>query len=64
MIAICLNKEKITECESIIIIPEEAISELGYIVMHTTKDSAHTKHECIPWLRWRIFYTRMMDWSL
>jgi hypothetical protein len=45
MIAIYLNNVKITECESVIIIPEKAISEPGYIVMHTTKDSANAKHE-------------------
>lgn len=45
MIAIYLDKKKITECESVIIIPERAISEPGYIGAHTTKDSAHAKHE-------------------
>lgn len=45
MIGIYLNNEKFTECESIIIIPEKAISEPGYITAHTIKDSAHAKHE-------------------
>jgi len=33
------------ECESIIIIPEIAITEPGYIKVFTTKDSGHAKHE-------------------
>lgn len=45
MIAIYLDNEKLTECESVIIIPEKAIDEPGYITAHTTKDSAHAKHE-------------------
>jgi hypothetical protein len=33
------------ECESIVIIPEIAIAEPGYIKAYTTRDSAHAKHE-------------------
>lgn len=35
----------LTECESIIIVPEIAIQEAGYIKTFTVKDSAHAKHE-------------------
>lgn len=33
------------ECETIVIIPEKAIDEPGYIKAFTTKDSANAKHE-------------------
>ena len=35
----------ITNCESIIIVPEIALEEAGYIKTFTIKDSAHAKHE-------------------
>lgn len=34
-----------SECESVIIVPERAIKEPGYIQLLTVKDSAHAKHE-------------------
>ncbi len=43
-----LLKFKTTEsisCDSVVIIPEKAINEPGYIKAFTTKDSAHAKHE-------------------
>lgn len=45
MITILMENKEITACESVIVIPEKAVSEPGYIVVHTTKDSAHAKHE-------------------
>lgn len=35
----------LSEAESVIIVPEKAIKEPGYIQAFTTKDSAHAKHE-------------------
>jgi hypothetical protein len=35
----------LTCCESVIIVPEKAVQEAGYIQMFTVKDSAHAKHE-------------------
>lgn len=35
----------INDCESVIIIPEIALSEAGYIKTFTLKDSGHAKHE-------------------
>lgn len=35
----------LTECESVIIVPEIATQEAGYIKTFTIKDSAHAKHE-------------------
>ncbi len=35
----------LTECESIVIVPERAIQEAGYIKTFTIKDSAYAKHE-------------------
>ena len=35
----------IDECESVIIVPEIAVEEPGYINSLTIKDSAHAKHE-------------------
>ncbi|MCP3887901.1 MAG: hypothetical protein GY702_03370 [Desulfobulbaceae bacterium] len=37
--------DKISECESVIIIPEIAMEEPGYIQVFTVKDSANAKHE-------------------
>lgn len=36
---------KLQDCESVIIVPEIAITEPGYIKPLTIKDSAHAKHE-------------------
>ena len=35
----------IDDCESVIIVPEIAVQEAGYINSLTIKDSAHAKHE-------------------
>jgi hypothetical protein len=35
----------INDCESVIIVPEIAVKEPGYINALTVKDSAHAKHE-------------------
>lgn len=45
MIRISLGEEVVKECESIIIVPEKAVKEAGYIQVFTVKDSAHAKHE-------------------
>lgn len=37
--------ETIDNCESVIIVPEIAVEEPGYINSLTIKDSAHAKHE-------------------
>lgn len=38
-------KEPPSNWESVIVIPEKATAEPGYITVHTVKDSAHAKHE-------------------
>jgi len=35
----------ITGCESVILVPEIALQEAGYIKMFSVKDSGHAKHE-------------------
>jgi len=35
----------ITDCESVILVPENAVQEAGYIKSFTIKDSGHAKHE-------------------
>lgn len=35
----------VNDCESVIVVPEIAIAEGGYIKTFTTKDGAHAKHE-------------------
>ncbi len=35
----------ITTCESVILVPEIALQEAGYIKVFTVKDSAYAKHE-------------------
>lgn len=37
--------ETITECSSIILVPENAVAEPGYIRTMTIRESAHAKHE-------------------
>ena len=37
--------DTVTECSSVIIIPEKAITEAGYIRTMTTNADAHSKHE-------------------
>ena len=40
------SEEKLLSlCESVIVVPEIAIKEPGYIQVFTTKDNAHAKHE-------------------
>jgi len=39
------EQEILSSCESVIIVPEIAIRESGYIRVFTIKDSAHAKHE-------------------
>ena len=39
------EQEILTSCESVIIVPEIAIKEAGYIQVFTVKDNAHAKHE-------------------
>lgn len=39
------EQEILANCESVIIIPEIAIKESGYIRVFTVKDSAYAKHE-------------------
>jgi hypothetical protein len=36
---------KIADCESVILVPEIAVQEAGYIKTFTVKDSAYAKHE-------------------
>jgi len=45
MMRISLGEKSICECESVIIVPENAVEEAGYIQAFTVKDSAHAKHE-------------------
>jgi hypothetical protein len=35
----------VNDCQSVIVVPEIAIAEGGYIKTFTTKDGAHAKHE-------------------
>ncbi len=44
-ITIQFSTTKITDCESVIIVPEIALQEAGYIKTFTVKNSAHAKHE-------------------
>ncbi len=44
-IHITSDENIIMDCVSIIIVPEIAIKEAGYIKMLTVKDAAHAKHE-------------------
>lgn len=44
-ILITSDEEVIADCVSIIIVPEKAILEPGYIKMFTVKDAANAKHE-------------------
>jgi hypothetical protein len=38
-------KTVIVDCESVILVPEIAVQEAGYIKTFTVKDNAHAKHE-------------------
>ena len=44
-ILITSNGDVIVDCVSIIIVPENALNEAGYIKMFTVKDAANAKHE-------------------
>lgn len=44
-IVIKYDKIQITDCESVIVVPEIAIREAGYMQTFTIKDSGHAKHE-------------------
>ena len=44
-ILITSDEDVIEDCESIIIVPENALNEAGYIKMFTVKDEANAKHE-------------------
>lgn len=44
-ILITSDEDVIEDCESIIIVPENALNEAGYIKMFTIKDAANAKHE-------------------
>ena len=39
------EKEILSNCETVIVVPEIAITEPGYIQVFTIKDNAHAKHE-------------------
>lgn len=45
MIRITIGKQILSDCESIIIVPEKAVEEAGYIQVFTVKDNAYAKHE-------------------
>lgn len=45
VITIQFSTTKIIDCECVIIVPEMALQEAGYIKTFTVKDSAHAKHE-------------------
>ncbi|MFT5698945.1 MAG: hypothetical protein ACI8ZB_001801 [Desulforhopalus sp.] len=45
LIEVKSEHEVLSLCESVIIVPEIAIKEPGYIQVFTTKNSAHAKHE-------------------
>jgi hypothetical protein len=45
LITITFLNTIISDCESIIVVPEMALKEAGYIKMFTVKDNAHAKHE-------------------
>ncbi len=44
-ISVMSDDINLTDCVSIIIVPEVALKEAGYIKMFTVKDEAHAKHE-------------------
>jgi len=44
-IRITSDENVILDCESVIIVPEHALKEAGYIKMFTVKDEANAKHE-------------------
>lgn len=45
MIKITVEEQILDDYESVIIVPEKAVTEAGYIQVFTVKDSAHAKHE-------------------
>ena len=44
-IRITSDENVVVDCVSIIIVPENALNEAGYIKMFTVKDAANAKHE-------------------
>ena len=44
-ISITSDDTNLTDCVSVIVVPEIALKEAGYIKMFTVKDEAHAKHE-------------------
>ncbi|HBG18314.1 MAG TPA: hypothetical protein DDY32_03315 [Desulfobulbaceae bacterium] len=45
MISIHSTTMNIENCETVIVVPEKAVGEAGYIQMFSVKDSGHAKHE-------------------
>ena len=45
MISIHSTTIAVENCETVIVVPEKAIHEAGYIQMFSVKDSSHAKHE-------------------
>jgi len=40
-----LDSDVVDGCETVIVVPEKALAEAGYIKSFTLKDSGHAKHE-------------------
>lgn len=45
IITLQIAETVITDCESVILVPEIAVQEAGYIKTFTVKNSGHAKHE-------------------
>lgn len=45
MITISSTTQIVADCETIIVVPERAVGEAGYIQTFSTKESGHAKHE-------------------
>lgn len=45
MISICSTTMHFDDCETVIVVPEKAMNEAGYIQMFSVKDSGHAKHD-------------------
>ena len=44
-IIICFDESIVTDCSSVIIVPERALTEAGFIKTLTVQAQAHSKHE-------------------
>jgi hypothetical protein len=44
-LTITIDGRKLDDCETALLVPEQAIKEAGYIKMFSLKDSGHAKHE-------------------